>query len=288
MGVVAVEIADKSISNTWRRRRPSNSPLTGLLQLAQWRHLWPNVTSRGDWLNFWTVSTVAGDERRTDRTNEQIENWTMFQRRHSLIFDLLVCPIRPALQRRGGSAAEWLACWTPAQKGPGSNRVATLSLANCSHTSCLCSPSSKIGSSPLKGCGGNCRPGGKWWQPTARFMTHITCRLTAKNRDQLRNPTLGNRVWATFTFFLQRRIWYSLLLRQIYQLHYFICENRSSLAITLFPSFQPHCEHKPHRRRESIRPFISRWILASLTKTRLEKRCIILHQSSSVASYADR
>jgi len=33
-------------------------------------------------------------------------------------------------------------------------------------------------------------------------MTHVTCRLTAKNRDQLRNPTLGNRVWATFTFLL--------------------------------------------------------------------------------------
>jgi len=32
-------------------------------------------------------------------------------------------------------------------------------------------------------------------------MTHVTCRLTAKNRDQLRNPTLGNRVWAIFTFF---------------------------------------------------------------------------------------
>jgi len=31
--------------------------------------------------------------------------------------------------------------------------------------------------------------------------SHITCRLTAKNRDQLRNPTLGNRVWATFIFF---------------------------------------------------------------------------------------
>ena len=29
-------------------------------------------------------------------------------------------------------------------------------------------------------------------------MTHVTCRLTAKNRDQLRNPTLGNQVWATF------------------------------------------------------------------------------------------
>ena len=24
--------------------------------------------------------------------------------------------------------------------------------------------------------------------------------LTAKNRDQLKNPTLGYRVWATFTF----------------------------------------------------------------------------------------
>ena len=31
-------------------------------------------------------------------------------------------------------------------------------------------------------------------------MIHVTCRLTAKNRDQLRNPTPGNRVWATFTF----------------------------------------------------------------------------------------
>ena len=32
----------------------------------------------------------------------------------------------------------------------------------------------------------------------AGFMTHVTCRLTAKNRDQLQNCTLGNRVWATF------------------------------------------------------------------------------------------
>jgi len=34
-------------------------------------------------------------------------------------------------------------------------------------------------------------------------MTHVTvtCRLTAKNRDQLWNPTLGNRVWLP-TFFL--------------------------------------------------------------------------------------
>ena len=31
-------------------------------------------------------------------------------------------------------------------------------------------------------------------------MTHVTYRLTAKNRDQLRDPTLGNRLWAVFTF----------------------------------------------------------------------------------------
>jgi len=32
-------------------------------------------------------------------------------------------------------------------------------------------------------------------------MTYITCRLAAKNQDQLRNPTLCNRVWATILHF---------------------------------------------------------------------------------------
>ena len=40
----------------------------------------------------------------------------------------------------------------------------------------------------------------------AGFMTHITCRLTAENRDQLRNRTLCNRVWATFTFYTEDRV----------------------------------------------------------------------------------
>jgi len=34
-------------------------------------------------------------------------------------------------------------------------------------------------------------------------MTHVTCRLTAKNRDQLQNPTIGNRVW-TFSIAVGR------------------------------------------------------------------------------------
>ena len=52
----------------------------------------------------------------------------------------------------GGSVAEWLACWTQAQKGLGSNRsrdAVRKSEANCSHPSCLRSPSSETGSSPL-------------------------------------------------------------------------------------------------------------------------------------------
>jgi len=39
------------------------------------------------------------------------------------------------------------------------------------------------------------------------MMTHVTCRLTAKNRDRLRNPTLGNRVRAAFTFLDVRAVY---------------------------------------------------------------------------------
>ena len=39
------------------------------------------------------------------------------------------------------------------------------------------------------------------------FMTHLTRMLTAKNRDQLRNPTLGIvRVLATFKDLLNREL----------------------------------------------------------------------------------
>jgi len=47
-------------------------------------------------------------------------------------------------------------------------------------------------------------------------MTHITCRLTAKNRDQLRNPTLGHRVWATYTFLILPGVRTSLFNSLIY------------------------------------------------------------------------
>jgi len=40
-----------------------------------------------------------------------------------------------------------------------------------------------------------------WWKVMAAYRW-VYDWLTAKNRDQLRNPTLGNRVWAAFTFYL--------------------------------------------------------------------------------------
>jgi len=50
-------------------------------------------------------------------------------------------------------------------EGPGfklqSRRCRLTVLGKLSHPSCFCSASSEIGSSPLKGCEGNCRHGGK-------------------------------------------------------------------------------------------------------------------------------
>jgi len=43
----------------------------------------------------------------------------------------------------------------------------------------------------LCGWGGNCRPGGKQWQPTAGWMTYtVTCRLTACTPGSAPGPTL--------------------------------------------------------------------------------------------------
>jgi len=57
----------------------------------------------------------------------------------------------------GGSVAEWLACWTQSQ----SRRCRVTVLGKLFTHMCFCSPSSKIGSSPVKSCVGNCGPGGK-------------------------------------------------------------------------------------------------------------------------------
>jgi len=60
-----------------------------------------------------------------------------------------------------GSVAEWLACWTRAQNGPGSNRSRDAVGLVLGKLFTPIVPGSEIGSNPLKGCGGKCRPGGK-------------------------------------------------------------------------------------------------------------------------------
>ena len=106
----------------------------------------------------------------------------------------------------GGSIAEWLVCWTRAHKGPGSNRnrdpVGCRCIRQTVHTNCASvHQAAKLVAALLRVAGvtaGLAESNGSL--PPGFIMTHITCRLTAKNRDKLRYPTLGNRVWATFTF----------------------------------------------------------------------------------------
>ena len=72
-------------------------------------------------------------------------------------------------------------------------------------------------------------------------MTHITCRLTAKNRDQLRNPTLGNQVRATFTFLVlpaTRQRWYF----RLYPSKVWGISSVRLIFPTSFGSWQQHCD----------------------------------------------
>ena len=113
--------------------------------------------------------------------------------------------------------AEWFACWTQAQKDLGSIAVATLSgnsLRQTVHTHCpSVHQAAKLVAALLRVAGvaaclaesNGSLPPGLW---------HVTCRLTAKNRDQLRNPTLSNREWATFTFYFMWQVTLNLTFQQ--------------------------------------------------------------------------
>ena len=80
-------------------------------------------------------------------------------------------------------------------------------------------------------------------------MTHVTCRLAAKARDQLRNPTLGNRVWAAFTFYhlsfrrlafcQNRRIELSFGTDTFFDLSNTLKQKNSGISKTSVPKFVP-------------------------------------------------
>ena len=63
-------------------------------------------------------------------------------------------------------------------------------------------------------------------------MTHVTCRLTAKNRDHLRNPVLGSRVRATFTFFCQHRAFELLVWKSHLQMTYYVLEGHLTMLVS--------------------------------------------------------
>jgi len=74
-------------------------------------------------------------------------------------------------------------------------------------------------------------------------MTYVTCRLTAKHRDQLRNPTLGNRVWATFTLHLlpfYRRLKTVRIARKKYFVY---CFNNSQHISALHHKTRTNCSN---------------------------------------------
>ena len=58
------------------------------------------------------------------------------------------------------SVAEWLACWTQAQKAMVQIAVATLSGNSFRHCASVHEAAKSV-AALLGGCGGNCRPGGK-------------------------------------------------------------------------------------------------------------------------------
>ena len=93
----------------------------------------------------------------------------------------------------GGSVAEWLACWFKSQ--PRRCRVTVLGkLFTSIQAAKLVAALLRV----ARVTAGLAESNGSLY--AAGFMTHVTRRLTAKNWDQLRNPTLDNRVWATFSF----------------------------------------------------------------------------------------
>ena len=80
-------------------------------------------------------------------------SWTSFWEEWSTRDYYMSCPV----VQMGGSVAKWLACWTQDAEGPGfksqSWRCQVTVLGKLFTPIVPLSPSSKIGSSPLKGCG---------------------------------------------------------------------------------------------------------------------------------------
>jgi len=82
-----------------------------------------------------------------------------------------------------------------------------------------------------------------------RVYDSHACMLTAKNRDQLRNPTLGNRVCAAFTF-----TFYSARLAQIKYMH--VCTQLYDKA-ALIGAVRPGTIHESYAQVRLLTYFLT-------------------------------
>jgi len=71
-----------------------------------------------------------------------------------------------------------------------------------------------------------------------RVYDPLTCRLTAKNRDQFLSPTLGDRVWATFTFYPYGKVTYT---RKVYYVSAFPKNKRTRNVVKKFSLHRVGC-----------------------------------------------
>jgi len=104
----------------------------------------------------------------------------------------------------GGSVAEWLACWTQAQKTRVQIAVATLSgnsLRQTARAHCASVHQAAVLVAALLRVAGVTAGLAESNGSLPRVYDSRHLQANCQNRGQLRNPTLGNRVWATFTFF---------------------------------------------------------------------------------------
>ena len=121
-------------------------------------------------------------------------------------------------------------------------------------------------------------------------MTHVTSRLTTKNRDQLRNPTFGNRVLATFTFLLLI-IMYVISEKKQSVIHFPTPLENTPHQLVKYQTFLSDWRfalylHFPYFRFPSLQ--IRTWVFRTCVFHPCEMRCFVLAFSSTCVFSAPR